>query len=103
MAWNGDPLDGEKFKADALAAYYKKEPEKTVSNYYNTVDEYEELNRLEAQIIPYAEKEIKEFILCNKDIENDWDAFMKELDGLGIERYLELLQLGYDRYENSIW
>ncbi len=103
MAWNGDPLDGEKFKADALAAYYKKEPEKTVSNYYNTVDEYEELNRLEAQIIPYAEKEIKEFILCNKDIENDWDAFMKKLDSLGIERYLELLQLGYDRYENSIW
>ena len=41
--------------------------------------------------------------MCNKDIENDWDAFMKKLDSLGIERYLELLQLGYDRYENSIW
>ncbi|MGN0179905.1 MAG: extracellular solute-binding protein, partial [Monoglobaceae bacterium] len=31
MAWNGDPMDSEKFKADALSVYINKGPEKLVT------------------------------------------------------------------------
>lgn len=103
MAWNGDPFDGEKFKADGLAAYYNKEPEKIVTSYSNTEEEYEEMTELEGNIIPYAEEQIKAFICCEKDVRSEWDDFQSELKERGIERYLELLQLGYDRYENSVW
>lgn len=103
MAWNGDPLDSEKFKADALAVYYNKGPEKIVTKFSSTEEEYEELAELEKKLIPYAEEQIRAFICCLRDVETGWKSFQQELKERGIERYLELLQKGYDRYENSIW
>lgn len=103
MAWNGDKFDGEKFKADALVNYYNKEPEKYVKQYMFTEEEYEEVARLYDKIIPYAEGEIKAFVLCQKDINVYWQKFQSELKKRGIDRYLELLQSGYNRYENNIW
>lgn len=103
MAWNGDPLDSEKFKADALTAYYNKEPEKMVTMYSNTRDEYQRIAELEVKIIPYAEEQIRRFITCDRDINTEWESFQSELKKLGIEDYLELLQKGYDRYESGVW
>ena len=31
------------------------------------------------------------------DPEGDWDAYLAELDKIGIDRYLELVQSTYDR------
>ena len=103
MAWNGDPLDSEKFKADALGAYYNKEPAKIVTKYINTDDEYEKLSRLENKIIPYAEEQIRKFITCQNDVDKEWDSFQSELKKMGIDAYLELLQAGYDRYGSGMW
>ena len=68
-----------------------------------TEEEYEEVARLYDKIIPYAEGEIKAFVLCQKDINVYWQKFQSELKKRGIDRYLELLQSGYNRYENNIW
>lgn len=103
MAWNGDPLDSEKFKADALIAYYNKEPEKIVTAYNSTEEEYVRLAELEREIIPYAEERIKAFITGQADVNNDWESFQVELEKRGIEEYCSLLQKGYDRYENGLW
>ncbi len=102
MAWNGDPFDGEKFKADGLEKYINKQPEKIVTQIEYTEDEYEEFMILYDKIIPYAEQQIKAFITGEKNVKKHWDEFQNELKTLGIEKYLELLQSGYDRYENSI-
>lgn len=103
MAWNGDPYDGEKFKADGLEKYINKQPEKSVTQIEHTEDEYEEFMILYNRIIPYAEEQIRLFIIGEKDVKEHWNNFQSELKTLGIEKYLELLQTGYDRYENSIW
>lgn len=103
MAWNGDPLDSEKFKADALLAYYNKEPEEMITLYNSTEEEYERIAELEQNIIPYAEEQIKAFITGQSDVNTNWELFQSELKKRGIEEYLSLLQKGYDRYENGMW
>ena len=37
------------------------------------------------------------FILGEKDLETDWDGYVKEYDSLKLARYLELVQTAYDR------
>lgn len=37
-----------------------------------------------------------DFVTGAADIDKDWDRYIKTLNGLGFERYLELLQMGYD-------
>ena len=33
-----------------------------------------------------------QFILGNKDIEKDWDAYVKGFDGLNLTKYIEIYQ-----------
>ena len=37
-----------------------------------------------------------DFVTGAADIDKDWDRYIETLNGLGLERYLELLQMGYD-------
>jgi putative aldouronate transport system substrate-binding protein len=37
------------------------------------------------------------FVVGDRDIERDWDAYRRELDVMGLGRYLEISQSGYDR------
>ena len=37
-----------------------------------------------------------EFVMGIRDVEKDWDAYINELNGLGLARYLELSQQQYD-------
>jgi len=37
------------------------------------------------------------FSVGDRNIERDWDAYIRELDIIGLRRYLELSQSGYDR------
>lgn len=96
MAWDGDPYNGEKFKADALAAYIGKGPEKIFGTPSYTQEEMEELTFLEMQIKQQISQEIPKFILGRRNL-NEYDRFLEELKGMDFDRYLEIKQSGYDR------
>lgn len=96
MAWNGDPYNGEKFKADALKAYIGKGPKKVFDTASYTLDEMEELSFIEAQIKQHAQQEIPKFILGRRSLD-EYDKFLEELNKMDMERYIKLLQSGYDR------
>ena len=94
--WNGDPYNGEKFKADALKAYIGKGPKKVFDTASYTLDEMEELSFIEAQIKQHAQQEIPKFILGRRSLD-EYDKFLEELNKMDMERYIKLLQSGYDR------
>lgn len=96
MAWSGNKYDGEKFKADALSAYYGKEYKNRLTLTQYTEDEQEERAFLLADIKQHIDQEIPKFILGRRNL-NEYKQFLKELDGLNFERYIEITQSGYDR------
>ena len=96
MAWNGSPYDGEKFKGDALAAYYGKEYKNRMPATSYTVEEQEEKAFLQTDLKQHIDQEMAKFILGRRSLD-EYDKFLKELDSLGFARYLKIVQSGIDR------
>lgn len=65
----------------------------------NLIDEADELDNA---LGDYIEQESVRFIRGAKSIENDWDAYIRALDELGLPRLLEIYQNQYEA-EKSLW
>lgn len=100
MAWSGDENDGEYFKAKALKEYVGKGPENLFDMGMVTLNEedQEEYNDLATQIEEYVKESIPMFVSGEYNLAKDWDSFQKTLKKLNVERYLELIQKGYDAF-----
>ncbi|WP_203138160.1 extracellular solute-binding protein [Microbacterium sp. JZ31] len=57
-----------------------------------------EVAELQTNIATYVSQAQAEFVTGQRDIADDgaWDAYRSDLEGLGLPRYLELMQAGYD-------
>jgi len=60
-----------------------------------------ELATLKTNLDSYVNQGELAFITGSKNIDTDWDAWVKGLDGIGIKRYLQLNQQAYDRYKSG--
>jgi ABC-type glycerol-3-phosphate transport system substrate-binding protein len=60
-----------------------------------------EIATLKTNLDSYVSQGELAFITGSKNIDSDWDAYVKGLDGVGLKRYLELNQKDYDRYKNG--
>jgi putative aldouronate transport system substrate-binding protein len=60
-----------------------------------------ELATLKTNLDSYVSQGELAFITGTKNIDTDWDSWVKGLDGIGIKRYLELNQQAYDRYKSA--
>jgi putative aldouronate transport system substrate-binding protein len=58
-----------------------------------------ELATLKTNLDSYVTQGQLAFITGSKNIDTDWDAFVKGLDGVGMKRYLQLNQQAYDKYK----
>lgn len=52
---------------------------------------------LQTNLKNYIEQSQLQFITGNKDLNKDWDAYVKGLKALKLDRYLEILQKAYDQ------
>ena len=43
-----------------------------------------------------AARNIPEAVIWAKSLDSDWDQYLSDLEGYGVEQYVELLQKGYD-------
>lgn len=102
LAWDGNPTDGEYFKAVALKAYIDKGPKEI----FNTnkmllpLEEMTEYNDLYTSISGCVKENIPNFITGEKNLEGDWDVFQRSLKNLGVDRYIELAQEGYEKFNS---
>lgn len=60
-----------------------------------------EVATLQTNIDSYVQQNALQFVTGSKNIDSDWDAYVKGLDGLGLKRYLEIQQTAYDKMPNK--
>lgn len=60
--------------------------------------ENEEASVLASDIGTFASEQVPQFILGELNFEDDWDAYVSTIQGLKIDRVIELYQAAYDRY-----
>ncbi len=58
----------------------------------------DEISLLEVNLTNALKRASAEFVIGTRNIETDWDAYLEELNSLGLDRYLELSQQVYDAY-----
>ncbi|MFF1817508.1 ABC transporter substrate-binding protein [Kribbella sp. NPDC058245] len=60
-----------------------------------------ELATLQTNLSTYVNQNQLAFITGSKNIDTDWDAYVKGLDSTGMPRYLEINQQAYDKYKSG--
>ncbi|TCC65503.1 ABC transporter substrate-binding protein [Kribbella pittospori] len=60
-----------------------------------------ELATLQTNLNTYVNQNQLAFITGSKNIDTDWDAYVKGLDSTGMPRYLEINQQAYDKYKSG--
>ena len=61
------------------------------------LEESEEYNGLASDIATHVNEQLLRFVMGERSLD-EYDAFLSELDGMGIARMVELKQAAYDRY-----
>lgn len=64
---------------------------------YYTVEEADEAALIKTDILSFIERKASEWIM-NGGVDEQWDAYLKELNAMGLERFLQINQAAYDRY-----
>jgi ABC-type glycerol-3-phosphate transport system substrate-binding protein len=60
-----------------------------------------EIATLQTNLNSYVSQNQLAFITGTKNIDTDWDAYVKGLDSTGMKRYLEIQQQSYDKYKSG--
>jgi putative aldouronate transport system substrate-binding protein len=60
-----------------------------------------ELATLQTNLNSYVNQNQLAFITGSKNIDTEWDAYVKGLDSTGMTRYLEIQQQAYDKYKSG--
>ncbi|MGI6381352.1 MAG: twin-arginine translocation signal domain-containing protein [Anaerolineae bacterium] len=61
-----------------------------------TAEQANELGELDTVVNSYQDQSFAEFVTGGLDPEQDWETYLERLDGLGLQRYLEIYQEAYD-------
>lgn len=71
--------------------------EDTVRNLEYNNQEFEVKEKYESLLNAYVLEEAKLFVMGTKNLDSDWDAYVKQIDELGLSKVLEFKQSAYDR------
>jgi putative aldouronate transport system substrate-binding protein len=93
-----------KDKSDYLASYMPYVQKFTGGEWatfpgtvFNTTEEAEELGILQTELTTYAKNQLARWISGDGNVNAEWDAYLRELDVIGLPRFLELKQAIYNR------
>lgn len=79
-----------------LDMYIPKFPTENIGRLVYVPEEIEKIGALEPAIWEFVQTATVEFATGNRPL-SDYDNFLKELDGMGFQEYLTLVQSAYDR------
>ncbi|MFI2856603.1 extracellular solute-binding protein [Paenibacillus sp. JSM ZJ436] len=96
-AVKGTTVDQE-INAD-LAELEKFKPEEIWPNFAPTDAETSEIDPIMTDINSYIEEMRVKFITGTLSLDADWDNYVKTLDQMGAQRYLEIKRAQYERYQ----
>lgn len=92
----GDGYERRLYEATLLME--GKEPEEVFPHWALWVDpaNADETSMMQTNLKDYIDQNALQFITGAKSLEKDWDDYVKGLEGLNIQRYLEIMQAAYD-------
>ncbi len=64
-----------------------------------TEDQAGELTEMETTITGYVEEMIARFVIGDADLDREWENYLRTLDNMGLNRYLEIYQRAYDAFK----
>lgn len=94
------PLDGRQVVMYRGSLEYEKvrQPlESVLPSLYQTAEDANEMALVKTTVMDYANECLVRFVTGDMDIDREWDAYLSQLDSIGLARYLELLQKAYDQ------
>ena len=83
--------------AENYECYNGKQPQYLLPTLYYTSEESDICADIIADISSYIEESIAEFTTGVRDVESDWDNYLKEINNMGLADWLECAQAAYDR------
>lgn len=99
QVWNGDPTDAEYMIAISTATMLDKTPDEAVTTIIYTEEENEVVADIKTTIETYVNESMARFATGDMDLDKDWDSYLKELDNMGLEKYISISQTAYDRMQ----
>ena len=73
------------------------QPAQVIPKLIFTSDESDAITEIQSNLKTYVEENVAAFLTGAKSLETDWDAYVAELDKIGLADYLEVVQTVYDR------
>ena len=83
--------------ADAAAECQKYQPEQVYDYAPLTTEETENVADILSAMNTYVKEKTSAFLVSQENIDKEWDNYLKELENIGIDEYLKILQEAYDR------
>jgi putative aldouronate transport system substrate-binding protein len=71
-------------------------PDKNLPYLLFTVDQSKEVNQLSPVIEAFVDQSFAEFVTGKRNPDKDWDAYLKQLNDLGLAKYLKVYQDAYN-------
>nr|PZN08536.1 MAG: hypothetical protein DIU64_10330 [Caldicoprobacter oshimai] len=68
---------------------------------FPTIEEAKRYKQIDSAIISYANMKAAEWIM-NGTIEEEWDAYIEELNKMGLNDWLSINQAAYDRWQEVL-
>jgi putative aldouronate transport system substrate-binding protein len=97
-----DPTIGQEYRlwkwTGELYEPYQIPPEDTLPDLFFTAEQAREIADLRTTIQDFVTSSVARFVTGAQDIDNDaeWQAYVRELEQMGVERYVEIYQTAYD-------
>jgi putative aldouronate transport system substrate-binding protein len=94
-----NPLENERWIAAAVPLHIGKEPpeKNRVDHMIFSFEETEKYGELRSSFNTYVDESLAFFVTGEKNIDRDWDAYIRELDTIGLKDFLAVSQSGYER------
>lgn len=84
-------------RAPSLYQNAGHEPDEVIPKLIYTTEEVNAVSEIETVLKSYVEECMASFVTGAKDIDAEWDSYLAELDKIGLDEYLEVVQNVYDR------
>ena len=88
----------EDYKVQIQTDWNLAQPGITLPPYVMTTDEASTYSSIMADVKTYMETSYLEFVVGDKDIEAEWDNYVKTIEGMGLADALQCAQDAYDRF-----
>ena len=90
----------EQYKKDIQTNWNLAKEDITLPPIVMTTEESATYSGIMADVKTFMETSYMEFIIGDKSLDTDWDAYVATIQGMGLDEALACKQAAYERYQN---